>query len=44
MLDDLAAIGGPASRGVRKAFSHEPTRGSGVEAEGVGMLVMTGGA
>ncbi len=35
--------GGPASKGVRNAFSQEPDRGSPAGAEGRGAGVMTGG-
>lgn len=36
-------IGGPASSGVRKAFSQEPCFGSGVGTGRVGAVVMVGG-
>ena len=39
---DLAVIGGPASRGVRNAFSHDPSRGSLVVGAMVGVVVTTG--
>ena len=41
--DALLLTGGPASNGVRNAFSHEPTPGSAADTEGVGILVITGG-
>ena len=39
----LEVKGGPASSGVRKAFSHEPDRGSLPVGEEVGAGVITGG-
>src|SRR5713101_844660 len=39
---DLALIGGPASKGVRNAFSHDPGRGS-LELVAMAGVVATGG-
>src|SRR2546428_11535115 len=40
---DLALVGGPASRGVRNAFSHDPGRGSVWLGAAVGVVAITGG-